>query len=71
MADPMKEAFDLVADSDDWRNSIDTTIAPEDLSRCTEAVSFYTGTELYEVELCKDGRIRVAADGYRMGPCGP
>lgn len=66
-----KERFDLVADPDDWRNSIDAVIDVNDFCDIDDAVIFYTSTELELVEHLPNGKCRVTAVGYRSGPAGP
>lgn len=69
-------AFDIVANPDDWRAPISTTIDERFLSVVCAAVNFFTSTDV--VCIARDpnhsriqNAIELRADGYRMGPAGP
>ena len=65
------DAFDLVANKDDWRAPIKAKIRPEDFERCKRAVEYYTATELTKRYDPDTGLYDVEAVGYRNGPAGP
>lgn len=69
----LSASFDWVADKNDWRAPIDAVIDPSDdrLQFLLIAVRFFTGTELKFHGVGEPGKVRVTADGYRNGPCGP
>ncbi len=72
----LDEMFSKVQEPSDWRARICTSVARSDLAIARAAVMHFTGTELeiIAVDPSKpgpNGRIMVAADGYRDGPCGP
>lgn len=72
----LSEAFDKVADPNDWKAPIDTTVTFADMregAAIKAAVVFYTGTEATLKLLASHGEgytVHVGAVGYRMGPCG-
>ena len=81
----LQAAFDLVKDTEDWKNDIygsfkeDDGTEPITLDRvssgyCTkdlmhEAIIHFTAT-VPTFSPLEEGRIHVEADGYRAGPCG-
>ncbi len=67
------EAFDIVADKDDWRAPIDAFINPDETDAVFAAILFFTGTttDVSHDTFLKDGKIRIRSVGYRAGPCGP
>lgn len=69
-------AFDIVANPDDWRAPIGTTIDERFLPVVCAAVNFFTSTDV--VCIARDpshsriqNAIEIRAGGYRMGPAGP
>ena len=54
----------------DWMGPIYGVIHAAQYDRMREIVTFYTATELRVLRPLPDGRIVVAAGGYRMGPAG-
>ncbi len=73
--DDLGKAFDFVADPDDWRAAIYCKIQASEFKITSDAVWFYTGTDLtlagaYHEDL--DGRtmVEVKAVGHRNGPAG-
>lgn len=70
----LSDAFDAVANPQDWRAPILAWIWLGDLGLTRKAVAFYTATELRTTgqERRVNGRteVEVAAAGYRAGPAG-
>ena len=70
----LSDAFDRVANRDDWKAPIDCiTVADEVVGRedlIRKAVVFYTATEP-AIVVCGSGYAHIQADGYRAGPAGP
>lgn len=74
----LEDAFDMVANPDDWRAPIDAHVTTTDIrdgSTIKAAVAFFTGTEAtirLESDVDQETfELHVTALGYRMGPCGP
>jgi hypothetical protein len=68
----LTEAFDKVADPEDWRNPIDIVIAQADEEITIAAVEFFVGDTPNIVRpLGHPDVIRITSVGYRAGPCGP
>lgn len=67
----LDKVFELVRCREDWRAPIRAYVTAEDVPAVREAVRHFTATELRIVGQQPDGRLRVEADGYRMGPAGP
>ncbi len=67
--DELEQAFELVRDPLDWRNRIDAVIESDEVERVCIAIRFYTATDP-DVMVLGDGRVRVMALGYRLGPAG-
>lgn len=65
----LQAAFDLVRDPKDWKNHIDTVIDADKQGIVADAISHFTATSAHFEEL-PNGKLRVIADGYRMGPAG-
>jgi len=63
-------AFDSVKNKDHWKNPIDAIINVTDMDIVSEAIIYFTATEA-EFGKPKDGKVRVRAIGYYMGPAGP
>lgn len=72
----LRLAFDIVANPDDWRAPISTTIDERFFGVVCAAVNFFTSTDV----VC-EGRdphhsripnaVNIRATGYRNGPAGP
>ena len=68
--DQLSEAFDKVADPEDWKGEILAYCSGEALTMIAEAIRFFTGTDP-EITLDIDTMLyEVHSIGYRMGPCG-
>ena len=75
----LEDAFNLVCNPNDWRDTINKTILVDDeetIERITDAVIFYTSTaatvrRIKDIRNPKKIRVNVKATGYRMGPAGP
>jgi hypothetical protein len=67
----LNDAFKMVHDPDDWKAPINNVIPghPVTKEKVREAILFYTATNATFTEL-DDGRCRVEAAGYRLGPAG-
>lgn len=61
----LKEAFDRVANRDNWKSPIDNIVALADVQVTMAAISFYTGS-LPAVTLLPDGLCAVQAIGYYL-----
>lgn len=76
LVEDLSEAFDKVANPEDWKAPIDATVSITDIregATIKAAVEFYTATKA-TIKLTTYGRdikIHVTSDGYRMGPAGP
>lgn len=68
----LENAFDIVADSSDWKAPIQAEIprCQHDLNLLTEAVIHFTGT-IPTIKPVGSNRYLIEAVGYRNGPCGP
>jgi hypothetical protein len=66
----MVEAFDLVADPDDWKAPVDGFIDEVDLVAVAAAVTYFTATVARATPGPIPGRYHITADGYRAGPAG-
>ena len=71
----LSDAFDAVANADDWRDAIKAKVSAEDLQITVEAVMHYTAThvKVEEIRDYIDGSISgylLTSVGYRMGPAG-
>ncbi|MGH9316895.1 MAG: hypothetical protein ACRD1P_07300 [Thermoanaerobaculia bacterium] len=66
----LDEAFNKVRTDGDWRAPIDAIIDEADRGAVDAAVIYFTATEATFTS-AGDGRLRVIAAGYRMGPAGP
>lgn len=67
----LEAAFDLVKNQADWRAPIDAVVPKADEAVVCEAIVYYTGGGVEFIEELPNGKLRIVADGYRMGPCGP
>jgi hypothetical protein len=69
----LKKAFEKAINPEDWRAPIHKIIRREDLEVTIAAIEYYTGCEVRVWEPPIDGSptVKVTADGYRNGPCGP
>lgn len=66
----LDQAFDSVCSKDDWKDSIDAVIDKKDQDLVTEAIIYFTATSPSFLQVKQKGKIRVVAEGYRMGPAG-
>lgn len=66
----LKSAFDKVADPDDWRGEIATSMPGECVNLVVAAIQFYTATNPKVALDIKTMRYLVTSKGYRMGPAG-
>jgi len=64
----LKAAFDLVANSKDWKAPVDAVVPVAMDGVVAAAVEFYTATKA-SFAVVKGG-LRVSAAGYRAGPAG-
>lgn len=61
--------FGLVCDPNDWKAPINALIDPDDEDGVEEAIIHFTATI---PDFVPEGdKVRVTAEGYRMGPAGP
>lgn len=68
--DRLRATFRLVADPEDWKAPINEYVPQGvDQAELAEAIMYMTATEAY-FETESDGRVKVRAMGYRMGPAG-
>lgn len=66
----LADAFDLVKDSDDWRNPIRKHVPDTaDINCIQKAVIHFTGTVATVSR--RGDYFLIEATGYRNGPCGP
>ena len=65
----LKQAFDMVANKDDWKAKIDCWIRKRDHALVKEAIKFYTATSMWVTGSTKTYE-RIESVGYRSGPCG-
>jgi len=64
----LHEAFNLVADPENWKNPIDAEIDPRQVADVVEAIHFFTGS-IAVVEIIQDTTreaVRVTAEGYYL-----
>lgn len=66
----LEDAFDFVANRDDWRGPINAVIPAEKQEVTAEAILFYTATTAKFSPYAKD-LLRCESIGYRNGPAGP
>lgn len=67
----LMDAFSAVEEPGDWKAPIDQVVPEDfDLDAIAAAVEFFTATEATFTD-AGGRRVRVEADGYRMGPAGP
>lgn len=68
----IRKTFDALQNPGDWKDEINAWIPHQLFGLAAVAVEFFTCTELKIVAGPQPltGKIRVHADGYRMGPCG-
>jgi hypothetical protein len=66
----LEAAFKKVQPKTHWKDRIDALIDPADRDMVHEAVIHFTGTVPTFIE-APNGKLRVRAIGYLMGPCGP
>lgn len=68
--DQLKEAFDAVADPQDWKAEIATMVKGEMVLLAVAAIKFYTAT-VPEVKLHVSTMLYyIFSEGYRKGPAG-
>lgn len=68
----LHQAFNLVADPDDWRAPINALVGPGELEAAITAIEFFTATiPTVEVVSVPERVYRVRSVGYRNGPAGP
>lgn len=61
----LQTAFELIQNTDGWKEPISAEILDEDFDVCAEACVFITGSQLVKTdEVATDGKIKVEADGY-------
>lgn len=65
----LQEAFDKVADPDDWKLPIVAEVALEDLNITVEAIYNFTATTPH-IDTDRRGNWFVLSIGYRKGPAG-
>ncbi len=63
--------FDRVCDPKDWRASINAVIDASEFDDVADAISHFTATYPEIVQHLPEGKVRIHAAGYRMGPAGP
>lgn len=61
------EAFEKIADPNDWRTAIDAVVPTSTVSLYRAAVNYFTGATLHDVCL-GDGNSRIVAEGSIPGP---
>ncbi len=66
----LDEAFTKVCNPNDWRAPIRAIIPRSILNVTTEAIMYFTGTEV-NIKPVDKNRVEVYSVGYRNGPCGP
>ena len=65
----LREVFEQVQDSEDWRAPVSAWITSSERHEVAEAIMHFTATCMRVVD--RDGdRLRIEADGYRNGPAG-
>ena len=65
----MQIAFDSVCDAEHWKNPIDSECEKSNRALIEEAIRYFTATVPTFKEL-PNGKLRVQAKGYRLGPAG-
>lgn len=60
----LETAFNVIADSANWKLPIDAVIRSELFEVCEEACVFFTGSKLKIVDILSTNLIRVTALGY-------
>lgn len=67
----MHEAFDKVANPNDWRASIDAVVETDNPAEIEEAIIHFTGDVPTVTREDCGCHFRFWSVGYRNGPCGP
>lgn len=65
--DELTAAFEKVENAEHWKDPIDCEISRDDLEIVSEAVLYFTATQVEVIEELGD-RVRIKAAGYRAGP---